>query len=378
MGEAALTLIPQTTFIPYTRIKGISERKRLPIIGKIRLGVRVNGRNGMYPQDTPYFIVPPEVAAKYGNKPTALDVIFMLNDEIRMFPQALKMYSASGLKCIGNGEQASRLNESTYRFEPMPHCPCDKLASRDCGKRANLLVMIPTVSNGGLYQIDTGSQDSIDNINGYFEFLKLTLGRIANIPLKLKRIPHQKPWQGQMTTHYPLVLRYEGSPELTQQLKDETITILDRVRTLDVQEPLDVNPATDTDATIVAEEDLATVMTLQPLAQEQHDNADTATPPPPQAGADFVTPTVKEEKTTQPMTAKQRKFIVELAGRKGILEDHVEAITRGYNKRQASGLIEQLQTGDYSGLEDVTDEELPVADTAVPPTASHTTPLVEF
>ena len=378
MGEAALRLIPTPTFIPYARIKGISERKRLPIIGKIRLGVRVNGYKGLYPQETPFFIVPPEVAAKYGEKPTALDVIFMLNDEIRMFPQALKMYSASGLKCIGNGEHASRLNEGTYRFEPIPQCPCDKLASRECSKRANLLVMIPTVSNGGLYQIDTGSQDSIDNINGYFEFLKLTLGRIANIPLKLRRIPHQSPWQGQMNTHYPLVLRYEGSPELTQQLKDETITVLDRVRTLDVQEPIDVNPATDTDATIVAEEDLASMMTLPPLAQEQSANSDTPIPRPPQAATDFVAPPVKEDKAVQSMTAKQRSFLLELARRKDITEAHVDAVTHGYNKRQASGLIEQLQRGDYSGFEEVTDEEIPAAETPTPPAGSQDTSPVEF
>ena len=378
MGEAALTLIPQTTFIPYTRIKGISDRKRLPIIGKIRLGVRVNGHKGMYPQETPYFIVPPEVAAKYGDKPTALDIIFMLNDETRMFPQAVKWYSTSGLKCIGNGEQASRLNTDTYRFEPFPQCPCEKLTTGECTKRANLLVMIPTVSHGGLYQIDTGSQNSIDNINGYFEFLKLTLGRIANIPLKLRRIPYQSPWQGQMNTHYPLVLRYEGSPELTQQLKDETITVLDRVRTLDVQAPIDVNPATDTDATIVAEEDLASVMTLPALTQEQNANSDTPIPRPPQAATDFVAPPVKEDNAVQSMTAKQRSFLLELARRKDITETHVDAVTHGYNKRQASGLIEQLQSGDYSGFEEVTDEEIPASDTPTPPTSSQDAPLVEF
>lgn len=376
MGEPALTLIPQPTFIPFTRIKGISERKRLPIIGKIRLGVRVNGHNGMYPQETPYFIVPPEVAATYGDKPTELDVIFMLNDEVRMFPQALKMYSASGLKCIGNGEQASRLNEETYRFEPIPQCPCDKLSTRECSKRANLLVMIPKVSNGGLYQIDTGSQDSIDNINGYFEFLKITLGRIANIPLKLRRIPHQSPWQGQMNTHYPLVLRYEGSPVLTQQLKDETITVLDHVRTLDVQEPIDVNPATDTDATIVAEEDLASVMTVHPLPQTPQNPP--STPPSPQAASDFVPPQATDQKSVQPMTIRQRKFILELVRPKGIGDAHVDAITRGYNKRQASGLIEQLQTGDFSGLEEVTDEELSIDHTTPTHPDAHTSQVVEF
>jgi hypothetical protein len=376
MGEPALTLIPQPTFIPFTRIKGISERKRLPIIGKIRLGVLVNGKNGLVPQETPYFIVPPEVADVYGNKPTEIDVIFMLDDEIRMFPQALKMYGASGLKCIGNGEQASRLNERTYRFEPFHTCTCEMLITRDCNKRANLLVMIPRISHGGLYQIDTGSQDSINNINGYFEFLKMTIGRIANIPLKLRRVPHLSPYQGRMQTHYPLVLRYEGSPELTEQLKQETTDVLARLTTLDVQEAIDINPATDTDATIVAEEDLASVMTVHPLPQTPQDPP--STPPSPQAASDFVSPQATDQKSVQPMTIKQRKFILELVRPKGIGDAHVDAITRGYNKRQASGLIEQLQTGDFSGLEEVTDEELPINHTTPTHPDAHTPQVVEF
>lgn len=350
------TLVPTDTYIPYTRIKRISERKRLPIIGKIRLGVRVNGKNGMYPQETPYFIVPPEIAAQYGDKPTELDVIFMLDDEIRMFPQALRLYGATGLKCIGNGEQASRFNEDTFRFQPFPHCPCDKLITRDCNKRAHLLVMIPSVSNGGLYQIDTGSQASIDNINGYFEFLRLTINHIANIPLKLRRVPHLSPWKGQMKMHYPLVLRYEGSTELTEQLKQETIKVLATLSTLDVQSPIDINPVNDPDATIVAEEDLASVMTLpSTTSAEMPERALT-----PQSDEPFAGPSIKDEKPAQRMTAKQQTYLLQLAERKGISPTHVNAITHGYNKRQASGLIEQLEGGDYSGFEEVSDDEIPL------------------
>jgi hypothetical protein len=240
--------------------------------------------------------------------------------------------------------------------------------------------MIPSVSHGGLFQIDTGSQDSIDNINGYFEFLKLTIGRIANIPLKLRRVPHLSPYQGQMQTHYPLVLRYEGSPELTEQLKQETTEVLAKLTTLDVQEALDVNPATDSEATIVAEEDLVTVMTL-PSTPQNTPHAARPTSTAPQAAAEFASPAVKPDKTPQPMSAKQRSFLYELASKKGLSHAHVDAVTRGYNKRQASGLIEQLQTGDYSGLEEVSDEDILVTttdNTVTPAPHDSNTPHVEF
>lgn len=365
MGEAVRPL--PATYIPFTRIKGISERRRMPIIGKIRLGVKVNGKHGMYLHETPYFILPPEIAQQYGEKTTELDVIFLLDDEERMFPQALKMYGESGLKCIGNGETASRLNMQTYRFEPQ-HCPCEFLNTKACNKRANLLVMLPQISSGGLYQIDSSSQDSIDNINGYFEFLKTTLGRIANIPLKLRRVPHLSRWQGQLQTHYPLVLRYEGTPELTAQLKADTKDVLAKLRLIEVQEPIEMNPAADPEATIVAEEDLASVMTMDqqptahtgPVTPSAEPPSPSPTSPVTSHEATPITATTDTAKAKQaePMTAPQRNFILSMVASKQITPAQVDAITTGYNKRQASTLINQLKDGDFSGFEDVGEEHI--------------------
>lgn len=367
---------PVRQFIPFTRIKGQSDKKRIPIVGKIRLGVKVNGTKGIYPVETPYFVVPPEVERVTKAKPTELDVLLLSEDDERIYPQALKRYTTQGLMCIGNNEQAMQYNDSTYRFESCP-CPCPALATGDCKKRANLLVFIPSVSAGGLYQIDSSNFDSMQNINGYFEFLRHTFGRISNIPLKLRRVPVTKRYKGQLTTHYPLELRYEGDQELTDRLKRDTPDVLERMLTFEVQEPIDTNPMNDTEAPIVAEEDLDSVLTLPSsttLHPEQEPSmtlptAQTASAPrPPES---LPSTPVMPTGPKQDMTDKQLYRIDQLAAARGITPERVKELTRGYNKRQASGLIDQLMAGDYSAFELETEGDAPPTvheDAPQPPT----------
>ena len=55
----------------FTKIKGLSDKRRLPRLGKIRLGVKaISQKSGKeYPKETDYFVCPPEVQAVYGEKP---------------------------------------------------------------------------------------------------------------------------------------------------------------------------------------------------------------------------------------------------------------------------------------------------------------------
>ena len=62
----------------FTRIKDLSERRRLPRLGKIRLGVKMisDRTHKEYPKETEFFIVPPEVTKVYGDRPTSLAVSY--------------------------------------------------------------------------------------------------------------------------------------------------------------------------------------------------------------------------------------------------------------------------------------------------------------
>ena len=91
-------------------IKGLSDQLTLPRLGKIKLGImKENAIGKKYPSETEHSVVPDEVAAIYGDKPTALDVMFPVDDEGMVFGQWLKWYgSDQGLKCRGDGELAMR------------------------------------------------------------------------------------------------------------------------------------------------------------------------------------------------------------------------------------------------------------------------------
>ena len=75
-------------------IEGLSQVRRLPRLGKIRMGIKVKNAAGIeHPQKTDYFVVPPEVAKVYGDKPKSLDIIIPVEDDDKWAAQYYKLYS---------------------------------------------------------------------------------------------------------------------------------------------------------------------------------------------------------------------------------------------------------------------------------------------
>lgn len=203
----------------FTRIKGLSDKRRLPRLGKIRLGVKaVSGQGKTYPVEKHYFIVPPEVAKVYGQQTEELDVMFPLEDERIIFPQRLAWFGQSrGPKCMGDGAKARRLNDKG-EYEDR-ECPCELLKKKECQQRANLLVMLPKVSVGGVYQIDISSYHSIVDLNSGIDYIRALMGRISMVPLKLKRVARETHGSGRKETHYPLRIAFEGNMDALMAFK---------------------------------------------------------------------------------------------------------------------------------------------------------------
>ena len=173
-------------------IKGLSERRRLPRAGKIRLGLMVQGAGGkMHPMATDYFVCPPEVTAalSLSEQPRELPIMFPSDDPDRIFAQVLKMYRRSGLFCSGDGETAKRWDESGNLKERV--CPCEYLDSGECGPLATLSFLLPDVPGIGVYQIDTGNKASIVSLNTAFEQFTAMFGGLRGIPFLLKLEPAQ-------------------------------------------------------------------------------------------------------------------------------------------------------------------------------------------
>ena len=220
---------PRTT---YTTIEGLSETRRLPRAGKIRLGIKVKKKAPdtrcthpteeiclycSYPRDTDYFVCPPEIQEVYGPKPKELDIFLPCEDPGLFFPQALKWYKGNRLMCKGNKRLATRIDEATGNMFEM-ECPCEHFTGifedgttckKDCSEKASLMVLLPKVSFSRCYQIDTGSKNAIIEINSYLEWLMGAVYRVSFVPLKLVRemetIQYTDPKQGQKTTEKSIV-----------------------------------------------------------------------------------------------------------------------------------------------------------------------------
>ena len=217
-----------------TSIKGLSQVRRLPRLGKIYLGKKVKRNTAnpgctcgpqegcykcTYPTEMPYFVVPPEVAAIYGEKPTMLRVKVPVNNLEVVFPQSYQYYGSSrGLKCEGDLEIARRLNEKTFTMEEIA-CPCEHM-DKECKMTGVLNVMLYEVSKAGIYQIRTGSANSIKDINSGLDFVACSLGgSFGMVPLLLMRVETETHFKGQKAKHHTLQIRLDvASPEFGRAL----------------------------------------------------------------------------------------------------------------------------------------------------------------
>lgn len=235
----------------FTRIKGdYSQVRRLPRLGKIRLGLKVRNQAGKeYPTETEHFVCPPEVEDVYGEKPTELEVMLPSDNPEEVFVQKYAMYGAgAGLKCHGNGERAERYNEQTKQWDVIP-CTCPNLKTDEnpkgsCTPQSHLMVMLPKVSMGGCYQITTRSFHATVGINSSLDLIRALAGRIALVPLKLRRVPTVTQHNGTKKTHHILNLILDASLPQIAELRQNPEHLLIPAR-YQIEGPIDVSPESD-------------------------------------------------------------------------------------------------------------------------------------
>ena len=267
-------------FKKFTKIKGkypISSIRRLTWKGKLRLGIQVptiaKDKDGKYkkdqngdfiqrrdkygelefhPKEVPHFICPKEVKAMFGEKPTEIDIAFPLSgldenglpDIGGIFPQAYKYYGSSrGLKCVGDGETAMRANEKGV-FEEV-ECPCDKFGQKDgCSKRASLFFFIPKISMGGIYVIDSGSWNTmVDVQSGIYLALELLkdpitgeYNSITMLPFKLRRMQKETQHEGRKDKHWPLTCELDMPMEDIRKIRSGKTLFLEQKKIYQIPE----------------------------------------------------------------------------------------------------------------------------------------------
>ena len=313
----------------YAKIKGsFSERRRIPLLGRIRLGLKVqygikDGVPLMRPTETDYFVVPEDVAAVIGNKPKELTVMLPSEDVDTIFPQNLSWFGKSvGLKCTGNMEEAERLNEQTGVWEKRT-CPCEHYKSDDnpkgdCTESGTLVVMLPEVSMGGTYQIRTGSYHSVVDINSGLDFIRALIGRISMVPLKLRRVARITHNDNKAQTHYTLSLTMDANIKGINALRRNTPEIMESAKLIQIEGPAAIDPENDglpadtMDDETVTPEQTANATALEEgrraLAAQQ---AKPAKAPAPTAPA--VAPATPTPEAAKPAAPARQPVLIDLA-----------------------------------------------------------------
>ena len=252
-------------------IKGLSEQRRLPRLGKIHLGIKKQNARGVeYPTATDYFVVPDELADYLGVNPTALPIMIPIEDDEVWCNQYYKCYSRTrGLVCRGDGATCKRMvdaqtgekagkDSKEVVWKVGLTCPgreCPYYQAKECKETMNLQFLMPDLPGLGVYQIDTSSINSIRNINSDATMIRAVYGRVAMLPLILTLEPQEvnNPDDGRKKTVRCLHLRIKGSLKELMLEAAKPVTELLLPPPAEDEAPLDTNGETQEQPSLVEE-----------------------------------------------------------------------------------------------------------------------------
>jgi hypothetical protein len=217
-------------------IKGLSEVRRLPRLGKIRLGIKkVSEKGTEYPAEVDYFILDPQTPSDlenekikadfeklYGEKAKTINIMFPVADPGVYFPQFYKRYgSSTSLKCKGDGTEAQcatvefakglKILRNNELGLPVVECNGRECIyyGKECSEVGTLQVLLPELPGAGVWQSTTGSYNSIVNLNSCIDYIIAVCGRAHMIPLTLERRKQETAHDGKKSTHYMLHLNMD-------------------------------------------------------------------------------------------------------------------------------------------------------------------------
>ena len=211
-------------------INGLSEQRRLPRLGKIRLGVKKPNKsgNGDHPEALDYFVLPEELKKLLGDEPRELPIMIPIEDDELWCSQYYKRYSSyRGLTCKGDGKKClfRMLDKDTgaiadrntkevvkkYDLECWGR-ECPMYQAKECKETMILQFIMPDLPGLGVWQVDTGSINSIRNINNAAAMIRAVYKRITFIPLTLTLEPQEVPDKdGTKKNIHALNLRTRGT-----------------------------------------------------------------------------------------------------------------------------------------------------------------------
>lgn len=216
-------------------IKGITQFRRIPRLGKIRTGIKDQNAKGQeFPREVPHFVLNPieeirneknEIIGTrenehikalidlFGEEPHELNIVFPVDDEEAICSHYLKWWSGdpkkgkSLLKCRGDGEFANYRGDDRVSGMDLPPdaypegmnrvcnpllCPQAQGKQPLCKPNMNLLFLVPEYSLFGAFQLDTTSSQAMSQISSCLSVARNALrteglNSIAGVPMRLYR-----------------------------------------------------------------------------------------------------------------------------------------------------------------------------------------------
>jgi hypothetical protein len=272
----------------------------------LRLGIKKKTTGGKeYPSEVDYFILDPEAPdpaeklrliklfeEEFGKEPKSISIMLRHSEIDEAFPQNYKRYGRNtALKCIGDGKTALCTDpqfaegleiESEHPDRKLPIVKClgrnckfsvvnEKATNKECKATATLSVEIPALGGIGVWQITTGSFNSILNINGFIRDMMHRFGRAHMLPLTLERREIETIFKGKKAKHYPLYMNTDKSmTEMMKQLSIAPERVLIETYGEQVKElppPAEIMDAESTE--IPAEEAKALVINCPPVGDPE-------------------------------------------------------------------------------------------------------------
>lgn len=197
-------------------IQTIESRDSAPIIGTIRLGVKVKTQSGSErPDNADHFVIhdAPQLERVYGVQPKEIDVIFPSDDLEQCIPTWLMWWrpgardakgkAISGvLRCKGNGPAptgepgvAEYFDKRDPKTGLVPTRPClgqqcpdakDARGNPQCKASMQIFIFLPKVSPFGVFKISTTSWTTVKSLYDQLTWLKkINNGKITGICFKL-------------------------------------------------------------------------------------------------------------------------------------------------------------------------------------------------
>jgi hypothetical protein len=223
--------VPMLVVSERREMTGHPKRRRVPLppvggsyprVGKIRLGEKVpaktrSGESIMRPSAIDHFrvdpedgITAPEAAASfyevYGERPQRIRCQLPGRHPEDVFEGAWRMYGARKLKRRCDGVECDE-RTATGGWETKP-CVCgDKRGTNPkhfCELTYTLNVFLPDVAGVGVWQIDTGSEISIDRVNRWLQMMHALTGDLLLLDFTLALVPQDVTPDGKTKTVYVL------------------------------------------------------------------------------------------------------------------------------------------------------------------------------